>query len=40
VGTIAISGPTYRLSSEQFESFVESLLEATGKVSAELGFLI
>jgi DNA-binding IclR family transcriptional regulator len=39
VGTIAISGPTYRLSSEQFESFVESLLEATGNVSAELGFL-
>ena len=39
VGAIAVSGPTYRLSSEQFESFVESLLETTGKASAELGFL-
>jgi len=39
VGAIAVSGPTYRLSSEQFESFVESLLETTGKVSAELGFM-
>ena len=39
VGAIAVSGPTYRLSSEQFESFVETLLETTHKVSAELGFL-
>jgi DNA-binding IclR family transcriptional regulator len=38
VGAIAVSGPTYRLSSEQFESFVELLLETSRKVSAELGF--
>lgn len=39
VGAIAVSGPTYRFSSEQSESFVETLLETTTKVSAELGFL-
>lgn len=39
VGTIAISGPTYRLSPEHFATFVDSLLETSGKVSAELGYL-
>jgi DNA-binding IclR family transcriptional regulator len=39
VGAIAISGPTYRLKTEDVENFVESLLATTANVSAELGYL-
>ena len=39
VGAIAISGPTYRLSDEQFTTFTDSLLETSRNVSAELGYL-
>ncbi len=38
VGTIAISGPTYRLADGTINSFAAPLLETTNKVSADLGF--
>jgi DNA-binding IclR family transcriptional regulator len=38
VGTVAISGPTFRLENGRIESFIAPLLEITGKISADLGF--
>ncbi|MFQ5421466.1 MAG: IclR family transcriptional regulator [Anaerolineae bacterium] len=37
-GTIAISGPTYRLSDDVMNGFINPLLTTTGKVSADLGY--
>lgn len=39
MATISISGPTFRLGPEQIDAFIEPLLEVTGKVSAELGYV-
>lgn len=39
VGTLAISGPTYRLDNDVMNGFVHSLLETTAKVSADLGYI-
>lgn len=38
IGTIAISGPTYRLNEGKLAAFAAPLLEVTAKVSADLGF--
>jgi DNA-binding IclR family transcriptional regulator len=38
VGTLAISGPTYRLDNDVMNGFVHSLLHTTAKVSADLGY--
>ena len=38
VGTIAISGPTYRLEDRTISSFVAPLLQTTNKVSTDLGY--
>ncbi len=38
-GTIAVSGPTYRLSEAQLTSLVAPLLATSRQVSAELGYL-
>lgn len=40
IGTIAISGPTYRLDEGVLSSFVPILLETTRKISADLGYQI
>lgn len=39
MATISISGPTFRLGPGQIELFIEPLLETTGQVSAELGYI-
>lgn len=38
MGTIAISGPTYRISDDAMNGFVQPLLETTASVSADLGY--
>ena len=38
VGTLAISGPTYRLEKGKISEFVAPLLAATDKISRDLGF--
>ncbi len=38
IGTIAISGPTYRMNDDVMNRFVHSLLNTTAKVSADLGY--
>ena len=38
IGALAISGPTYRLRGETIHSFIEPLLQVTGKISADLGY--
>lgn len=38
IGTIAISGPTYRLDEEKLAAFAAPLLEVTARVSRDLGF--
>jgi DNA-binding IclR family transcriptional regulator len=37
-GVLSISGPTYRMGPGQIEKFIEPLLEAANKASAEMGF--
>jgi DNA-binding IclR family transcriptional regulator len=37
-GVISISGPTYRMGTGQIENFIEPLLEAATRASAEMGF--
>jgi len=39
-GTIAISGPTFRLGPGKIEAFIEPLLATTQKISSELGFIL
>lgn len=38
MGTIAISGPTYRMDEDVMNRLVHSLLDTTAKVSADLGY--
>lgn len=38
IGTVSISGPTFRLDDERMCSFVTPLLTATKRISAELGY--
>ncbi len=38
IGTIAISGPTYRLDDGVLDSFIPILLETTRKISTDLGY--
>ena len=40
VGTIAISGPTFRLGPGKIEPFIEPLLATTRKISGELGYIL
>lgn len=38
VATIAVSGPTFRLTEERLPSFIEPLLRVTQRISTELGY--
>lgn len=39
-GVISISGPTFRMGPGQIEKFIEPLLEAANKASAEMGYVL
>jgi IclR family transcriptional regulator, acetate operon repressor len=39
IATISVSGPTFRLDSDQMAQIVPPLLEVTGQVSAQLGYV-
>lgn len=38
IGTLAISGPTYRLDAQKMAAFVAPLLAATAQIAADLGY--